>query len=182
MFKNTIMDLEPNTKLIRSLSPITIKLTQQGIRIVNKGVRYYNIENMVWLSAGTVKIHNYVSNAVESWNDFLKREYPLVISKGSQELIKLIEDDINDFIVILYETIREIADTKDGLDTGLPVYPYNYIKLKVNGCCNIMHDFYSPRDPEEYYFNRLSNIERIRYITIKGELMKVLIKHSEDQG
>ena len=181
MFKDTIMDLEPNTKLIRSLSPITIRLTKEGVQVIDKGVRYYNVKNLVWLSAGTVKIYGYLSIVIESWNNFLKREYPLIVSKGSQELIKLIEDDINDFIAILYETIHEIADTKNGFDTGLPIYPYNYVKIKINGCCDIMHDFYSPKDPEEYYYNKLSNIERVRYITIKGELMKILNK-DEDQG
>lgn len=182
MFKDTIMDLEPNTKLIRSLLPITIKLTQQGVEIIDKGVRYYNIEDLLFLSSSVVKIHNYISNVIESWNDFLKREYPSILSKDTDKLIKLIEDDINDFIVILYETINELISNTNNLNTDVPPYPYNYVKLRVNKSYNITHDFYSPKDPEEYFYNRLNNIERIRYITIKGELMKKLRKYTKNQG
>jgi len=170
---NYKLELTPNTDLIETKMPMVVELKNGKLNILFEGARCYNIYRYIWISSGIKKIYDYLNLLVSDWSSFLSTHHPVLIKKNDP-ILKLVEDDINDFIVVLFEAIREISKDNINLYTGLPNYPINYVKIDVTDTGKLTHTYTQPKDEEGYYHRRLRDMNNYKYTIMKNRIIKVL--------
>jgi len=168
---NYVLKLDINTELIKTVVPVYVMLNSKNGDILLEGVRCYNIDNYIKLTSGMNRVYDYLTLVILEWRTYLKNNYRSFLEKNDP-IINVIEKDINDFIVVFFEAMKEISRDKNDVSISIPSYPINYFRIKLGNNGMIAYTYTQPDNPKEYYIKRLEEMNKHRLTAMKKSILR----------